>query len=126
MDVVIYARLSLDKLGNELGVDRQLEACRELAARQGWTVTRELIDNSISATTGRVRPAFEKLLTLSPKPEAIIVWHLDRLVRLTQEPGERGRPLHGGGAHRRSATCATLGPGRRPRGRQPGDAGWRL
>ncbi|MEU7710639.1 recombinase family protein [Micromonospora chalcea] len=85
MDVVIYARLSLDKLGNELGVDRQLEACRELAARQGWTVTRELIDNSISATTGRVRPAFEKLLTLSPKPEAIIVWHLDRLVRLTRE-----------------------------------------
>jgi DNA invertase Pin-like site-specific DNA recombinase len=85
MDVVIYARLSLDKLGNELGVDRQLEACRELAARQGWRVTRELIDNSISATTGRVRPAFEKLLTLSPKPDAIIVWHLDRLVRLTRE-----------------------------------------
>lgn len=79
----IYARISLDREGNQLAVDRQLALCRKLAKDRGLRVTAEYVDNSISATSGKRRPAFEDLL--ASKPESITVWHIDRLVRLTKE-----------------------------------------
>ncbi|MDO3394898.1 recombinase family protein [Nocardioides sp. SOB44] len=83
MDVTIYCRLSEDKHGTTLGVQRQEEECRALAKERGWTVREVLIDNDLSATTGVRRPAFEQLLTR--KPEAIVCWHIDRLLRLTRD-----------------------------------------
>lgn len=79
----LYLRISLDRSGDELGVDRQESACRALCERNAWAVRNVYADNDISATTGKHRPGFEALLTA--KPERIVVWHTDRLVRLTKD-----------------------------------------
>lgn len=81
--VSIYARQSFDRHSDELAVSRQLSACRLYAKQQGWTVVSEHVDNDTSATTGVERPGFEALL--ESKPEGILVWHVDRLVRLTRD-----------------------------------------
>lgn len=83
MDTTIYARISDDPTGKALGVDRQVAECREYASKHGWEVREVLIDNDLSATNGRARPAFERLL--ESDPGAILVWHTDRLVRLTRD-----------------------------------------
>ncbi|MBT2404347.1 MULTISPECIES: recombinase family protein [unclassified Streptomyces] len=83
MDVTIYVRLSLDRNGDQLGVQRQEDECRAFAAARGWTVLEVLSDNDISATSGKARPGFEALLM--SKPKAILVWHTDRLVRKTED-----------------------------------------
>lgn len=83
MHVSIYARISDDPTGKALGVDRQVAECQAFAERQGWIVREVLVDNDLSATNGKVRPAFERLLT--GDPGAILVWHTDRLVRLTKD-----------------------------------------
>lgn len=80
---VIYTRISQDKTGEQLGVERQEAECRELAERLGYEVTRVYRDNDISATKGLERPGFERLL--KDKPPVVIVWHTDRLVRVTRE-----------------------------------------
>ncbi|WP_052336343.1 recombinase family protein [Nocardioides alkalitolerans] len=83
LNVSIYVRLSEDEHGTSLGVARQEEACRRHAEAHGWRVHSVHIDNDLSATTGVRRPAFERLL--ASEPEAILVWHTDRLVRLSKE-----------------------------------------
>ncbi|VXC31982.1 hypothetical protein ARTHRO9AX_270001 [Arthrobacter sp. 9AX] len=52
----IYARISSDQSGEALGVTRQLEDCRKLAADHGWTIGDEYVDNDISAYKGKPRP----------------------------------------------------------------------
>lgn len=79
----IYARQSFDRKNDEEAVTRQLDLCRQLCADRGWTVSAEFVDNDLSATSGVERPAFERLLLASP--ERVVVWHTDRLVRLTRE-----------------------------------------
>ncbi|MEL4358478.1 MULTISPECIES: recombinase family protein [unclassified Luteococcus] len=81
----IYCRISLDRSGESLGVQRQEEACRELCQQRGWDVARVYLDNDISATKGRRRPGFEDLLATVGSFDVIVVWHTDRLVRLTRE-----------------------------------------
>jgi len=83
VDVTIYVRLSLDQHGDQLGVQRQEDECRAFAAARGWTVREVIADNDVSATSGRVRPGFERLL--ASKPDAILCWHTDRLVRRTED-----------------------------------------
>jgi site-specific DNA recombinase len=83
MDTVIYARISSDPTGKAAGVNRQLKECRELAARLGMHIAQELVDNDTSATDGKTRPAFERLLAM--RPSAIVVWHQDRLLRLSKD-----------------------------------------
>jgi site-specific DNA recombinase len=41
----VYTRISSDQEGLGLGVQRQLEDCRKLAAGRGWTVAEDYIDN---------------------------------------------------------------------------------
>lgn len=79
----IYARQSLDRSQDALAVSRQLDLCRQFCAERGWEVTAEHVDNDRSATTGASRPEFEKLL--ASKPKRVVVWHIDRLVRLTRD-----------------------------------------
>lgn len=83
MDVALYLRLSLDRNGTGAGVDRQEAECRAYAAERGWTVSAVYVDNDLSATSGRRRPAFEDLL--NDAPAAVLVWHTDRLVRVSRD-----------------------------------------
>jgi site-specific DNA recombinase len=79
----IYTRQSLDKTGEAVGVTHQLDECRELAKRKRYEVVSELSDNDISATTGKRRPNFERLLDLisAGAVDTVVVWHPDRLYR---------------------------------------------
>jgi len=83
MRSAIYCRISQDRAGESLGVERQAEECRTLAEHLGHEVEHVYIDNDLSATTGRTRPQFEAML--KAHPESIIVWHQDRLLRLTAD-----------------------------------------
>lgn len=81
--VAIYCRISSDKTGEGLGVARQEALCREYATAKGWTVAETLTDNDISATTGKLRPAFERLLKglEDGSYDGLVVYHVDRLYR---------------------------------------------
>lgn len=80
---VIYCRISLDAEGDGLGVERQEKECRELCQRNGWQVDDVVIDNDISATTGKRRAGFESIL--ANPPVRVVTWHTDRLVRVTAD-----------------------------------------
>ncbi|MGQ1836948.1 recombinase family protein [Kocuria turfanensis] len=81
--VAIYARISQDRTGEELGVRRQLEDCRAEAQRRGWTVAQEYADDDISAYSGKKRPAYERMLRDIEEGhrDGVLVWHMDRLHR---------------------------------------------
>lgn len=81
--VAVYARISQDRSGDELGVTRQLEDCRSEAERRGWTVAEEYVDDDVSAFSGRKRPAYERMLAdlAEGRRDAVMVWHMDRLHR---------------------------------------------
>lgn len=91
--VAVYARISQDRSGNELGVKRQLADCLAEARRRGWTVAEEYVDDDVSAYSNKKRPAYERMLTdLSEgRRDGVIVWHMDRLHR---RPVELERFIH--------------------------------
>src|ERR1700687_5250046 len=77
LSAAIYARISHDpkkdnddqktdepirRGGDGLGVQRQEQDCRELAARLGYDIAHVFVDNDISAYSGKHRPGFEALL----------------------------------------------------------------
>src|SRR4051812_24080813 len=63
--VMLYVRISEDPLLLERGIGRQLEDLRTLAAAHpDWQVLAELVDNDVTALTGKVRPAYDRLLEL--------------------------------------------------------------
>jgi len=80
---VIYARISRDKVGAGLGVERQVTDCRELAQRLGWDVVNEHSDNDLSAYSGKPRPGYRGLLVdlEAGRADAVLAWHTDRLHR---------------------------------------------
>jgi DNA invertase Pin-like site-specific DNA recombinase len=83
----IYARISRDKEGAGLGVERQIDDCRELAAQHGYDDPIVITDNDISAYSGKRRPGYEHLLSLigSGEVATVFAWHTDRLHRRTIE-----------------------------------------
>jgi DNA invertase Pin-like site-specific DNA recombinase len=83
----IYCRISQDRSGAGLGVERQEADCRALAERLGYEVTRLFVDNDISAMSGKTRPAYVEMLALVEKgaANAVIAWHQDRLQRQPRE-----------------------------------------
>ena len=83
MKAIVYARVSLDRNGERLGVRRQEEDCRKLAEIRGWEVTEVIVDNDTSAAGAKRRPGFERALSLLEDGTAgvIIAWALDRLTR---------------------------------------------
>ena len=62
LPAAIYARISADKGGDGLGVDRQEADCRALAERLGWSVEQVFIDNDVSAYSGKMRPQYRAML----------------------------------------------------------------
>ena len=79
----IYLRISQDATGEGLGVARQLEDCAALAESMDWEVAEVYQDNDISATSGKPRPAYNKLLAdiQAGVIDAVVAWHADRLYR---------------------------------------------
>ncbi|MGW2585529.1 recombinase family protein [Streptomyces virginiae] len=84
-----YARISLDKDGEELGVERQRQDYMQAAAaRPGWRVAEHYVDNDLSAWKRNVkRPEFERLISdlASGAIDGIITYDLDRLTRQPRE-----------------------------------------
>lgn len=76
----LYLRMSE---GDEAGIERQLAECREWLARHGHTEGRVFTDDDFSATSGKRRPDFERLL--AAKPSGILAWHIDRLIRVSDD-----------------------------------------
>ncbi|PWD44543.1 hypothetical protein ACN93_03830 [Gordonia paraffinivorans] len=83
----LYCRISRDKAGAGLGVERQEEDCKRLAAQLGWAVGGIYIDNDVSASSGRRRPEYERMLADIDRGavDAVISWHPDRLHRRPAE-----------------------------------------
>jgi site-specific DNA recombinase len=87
--VVIYCRISRDRDGTGLGVERQEADCRALADRLGLTVGADslYVDNDISAYSGKRRPAYEKMMDLAEagKIGVILAYSTSRLTRQHRE-----------------------------------------
>jgi site-specific DNA recombinase len=83
----VYCRISRDRGGEGLGVERQERLCRELAARKSWPVAEIYIDNDLSAFRGKARPAYNRMLgdLASGTRDAVIVVDHDRLTRHPSE-----------------------------------------
>ncbi len=83
MRAAIYVRQSLDRHGDTLAVARQEAECRALATAQGWDVTEVYADNDVSASSGKVRPGWTRLLEdlAHGRHDVLVCWHTDRLYR---------------------------------------------
>lgn len=95
----VYTRISKDPSGQELGVTRQRDACKQLAARIGADIVEVYSDNDISAWSGKRRPGYEAMLAAirEGRVRLVIAWHQDRLFRtLTglEEYAALGVPTH--------------------------------
>jgi len=84
MRAVLYGRVSSDKQDVDLSISAQVRALREYAAKNGYEVVREFIDEGLSGRTA-ARPAFREMIALAkakqPPFEAILVWKLNRFAR---------------------------------------------
>ncbi|ATN94058.1 integrase [Mycobacterium phage Kumao] len=78
----VYLRQSIDRTGEGLAVDRQREDCLKLCEDKGWEPV-EYVDNDVSASTGKPRPAYKQMLAdiRSGAVQAVVAWNLDRLHR---------------------------------------------
>lgn len=85
--VAIYCRLSQDRTGAGVVVERQERECRQLAAQQGWDVVQVFVDNDVSAYRKRPRPGYRALLDAleAGQVDGVIAWHADRLHRSPKE-----------------------------------------
>lgn len=83
----VYCRISSDRDGTALGVQRQESLCRDLAERKGWEVAEVYVDNDVSAYSGKPRPAYERMLAdlEAGARNAVIVVDTDRLTRAPKE-----------------------------------------
>ena len=89
MDAVIYCRISRDREGTEVGVDRQLEDCRALAEREGLRVVREYVENDVSASTRsrKRRPLYEEMIRQARAGEFQVILGYSNS-RITRRPLE--------------------------------------
>ena len=83
----IYTRISQDRTGAALGVERQQGDCLAMAKREDWDVVAVLVDNDKSAYKGKKRPDYERLLEMmrTGAVDRVVAWHPDRLHRSLTE-----------------------------------------
>lgn len=84
MRAVIYLRISLDRLGDGLAIDRQREDCEGIVQARGWELVETYVDQSISASDAKKnRPAYDRMVEdwHRGRFDAIVCWDLDRLTR---------------------------------------------
>lgn len=108
MKAAIYCRISRDISGENLGVTRQLEDCRAFVEARGWTVAAIYTDNDISASSGKPRPEYRRMLAAveTREVEAVVAWAPDRLYRKLADLEELITTIEGAGA-----TLATVKAG---------------
>lgn len=78
-----YARISLDRTGEQIGVKDQIDEGRRHFADMNWPDPIIYTDNDRSAAGSKLRPGFEQMLrdVESGEIDAIGARHLDRLLR---------------------------------------------
>ncbi|MGB8500910.1 recombinase family protein, partial [Mycobacterium sp.] len=83
----IYVRISQDRTGAGLGVERQADDCQQLCEAKSWKVVEVYVDNDVSAFSGKRRPEWERLLAdiAAGEIDAVVGWHVDRLTRSPRE-----------------------------------------
>jgi site-specific DNA recombinase len=88
MKAVLYGRVSSDKQDVDLSISAQLKNLRDYAARNGYTVVREFVDEAESGRTAD-RPAFREMVAMarhSPSPfDAVLVWKYSRFARSRED-----------------------------------------
>ncbi|MBP2323774.1 DNA invertase Pin-like site-specific DNA recombinase [Kibdelosporangium banguiense] len=81
----MYLRISEDREGDELGIDRHFEDLIGLFRARGWALDRRhvFVDNDLSAAGKRDRPDFIRMLQSVERGElgVLTAWMLDRLLR---------------------------------------------
>ena len=84
----VYLRISSDPSGQALGVACQREDCVALCTAKGWTPA-EYVDNDVSASSAKKRPAYERMLAdiRDGRIGAVVAWDLDRLHRRPKTHG---------------------------------------
>jgi len=77
----IYARISQDRTGAGLGVERQRSDCAELARKLDLDVVGLYSDNDTSAYSGKPRPEYRRLLEdlNAGRIDVVLAWHTDRV-----------------------------------------------
>jgi site-specific DNA recombinase len=87
---VKYLRISEDKLKDEHGVTNQDDSTGKLIADRGWELVGRFKDNDISATKGKPRPEYHRLMAAAQRGEfdRIVVFQLSRLWRNRRERAE--------------------------------------
>jgi DNA invertase Pin-like site-specific DNA recombinase len=91
--VAIYARISDDTEGRAAGVERQVEDCKALAERLGWTLNPDVkhvfIDNDLSASTKskKRRPEYDALMAgvATGAYDGVLYYSNSRLTRRPKE-----------------------------------------
>ncbi|GGU13460.1 recombinase family protein [Streptomyces violascens] len=80
---VMYCRISEDREGGGLAVERQRQDCDQLAAQLGLRVVRVYEDNDLSAYSGKPRPDYDAMLNdlRAGMAGTVLAWHTDRLHR---------------------------------------------
>lgn len=81
---ITYARQSLDRNGDGLAVERQVQACEHLCKAKGYEIVgTAIVDNSVSASSGKDREGWSRVLDLVERKQidVIVAWHLDRVTR---------------------------------------------
>lgn len=79
----LYLRISLDRTGEGLAVERQREDGERLIALRDWTLAETFTDNDVSAAGGKKRPGFDAMLRAirAGTVDVVVAWSLDRLTR---------------------------------------------
>lgn len=93
MDAVIYIRWSSSEQSKGSSLERQREDCRAHAARKGWKVARELVDEGVSAFKGRHAAVgelgrFIAEVEAGAYPDGVILL-TEKLDRLSREPPKK-------------------------------------
>lgn len=83
----LYLRISKDAEDTGLGVQRQHDDCAALAKSKGWQVAEVFTDNDVSATNGKTRPAYQRMVQQIEDGhiKGIVAWDVDRLTRTPRE-----------------------------------------
>lgn len=79
----IYLRISIDRHGDGLAIDRQRADCEKIARDRGWSVIQTYSD-SVSASKREVRrPGYDRMRAdyEAGAFDALVCWDLDRLTR---------------------------------------------